>query len=82
MAQTWPKSKELRTLPEVELHAQLLKARQKLWQDRLKAREGALQQTHELRLTRRQIARVQTVLSAHARQRSPSQSQPREATTS
>lgn len=79
MAETWPKIKELRTLPQAELHAQLLKARQKLWQDRLKAREGVLQRTHELRLTRRQIARVQTVLNAQERQRAPQQ--PREATT-
>ena len=60
----WPKIKELRTLPEAELQAQLHKARQRLWQDRLKAREGALQQTHELRLTKRYIARVQTVMKA------------------
>jgi len=78
MAEKWPKIKELRTLPPAELQAQLLKARQTLWQDRLKAREGALQQTHELRLTRRQIARVQTVMNAQARQRA--QQQPREAT--
>ena len=70
----WPKIKELRTLPEAELQVQLQKARQTLWQDRLKAREGALQQTHELRLTKRHIARLQTVMNALQK--------PREATSS
>jgi len=79
MAESWSTMKELWTLPQAELHAQLLKARQTLWQDRLRAREGALQQTHELRRTRRHIARVQTVLNAQAQ---PRAQQPREATAS
>lgn len=62
MADAYPNAKDLRALPKAELAAQLDKLRQELWQGRLKAREGALKQTHVLPRMRQQIARVETVL--------------------
>ena len=61
-----PMIKELRALPATELQAQLQTLRQELWQRRLKTKDGSLQQTHQLRLVRRQIARVQTLLMGQA----------------
>jgi len=46
-----------------DLLAQLEKLRRDVWQLRMKAKDGSLQQTHELAAKRRQIARVHTVLS-------------------
>lgn len=60
-------TKELRTLPEPDLQAQLAKLRQELWQHRAKVREGSLQQTHLVTAAKRNIARIQTVLSAMRR---------------
>ena len=54
--------KDLRALPEADLRGQLDKLRRELWQQKIKLREGALQQTHVVRQLRRQIARVSTVL--------------------
>ncbi len=54
--------KELRGQSQTDLNAQLEKLRSELWQQRVKVREGALQQTHLLSAVRRQIARVHTVL--------------------
>ena len=51
-------TKELRALPVAELQTQLQTLRQELWQHHVKAKDGSLQQTHQLRLVRRQIARV------------------------
>ena len=58
--------KELRGLGPAELQAQLEKLRQELWDQRVKAKEGALQQTHQLSEARRQIARIQTILREQA----------------
>ena len=62
MAQKLPKAKDLRALPEPELRNELDKLRKELWQSRLKAKDGSLQQAHQLPLARRQIARVETIL--------------------
>ena len=62
MAEARPAFSELRGLPEADLQAQLGKLRQELWQHRVKAKEGAAQQTHHAALIRRQIARIMTVL--------------------
>ena len=62
-----PKAQELRGLPAADLKAQVEQLRQELWQQRLKVREGALQQTHQLRAARRQIARIATVLNEQQR---------------
>ncbi|MBI4342854.1 MAG: 50S ribosomal protein L29 [Candidatus Omnitrophica bacterium] len=68
MAEKRPTAKALRALPADDLTAQLGKLRQELWQHRLKARDGSLQQTHVLLAARRQIARVQTLLRESAAQ--------------
>lgn len=62
MAETLPSAKELRALPVEDLTAQLRKLNQELWQQRLKAKDGSLQQMHRLRQLRRQVARVHTTL--------------------
>ena len=62
MAVKQPKAKELRTMPADDLRQQIAQLRQELWQQRLKARDGSLQQTHQLSAARRQVARIQTVL--------------------
>ena len=56
-------AKELRGMTAPDLHGQLEKLRRDLWQLRLKAKDGSLQQTHELAAMRRQIARIHTVLN-------------------
>jgi ribosomal protein L29 len=60
--------KALREQPASELRATADTLRHELWQHRLKAKEGALQQTHLIRIARRQVARIQTLL----RQQRPS----------
>ena len=62
MAEKMPTAKELRALPEADTKTHLETLRQELWQTRIKAKEGALQQTHRLRVIKRQIARLHTVL--------------------
>ncbi len=57
------RAKELRSMTTSDLQGQLEKLRRDLWQLRLKAKDGSLQQTHELASRRRQIARVHTVLN-------------------
>lgn len=54
--------KVLRELSEGDARAQLQKLRQELWQDRMKIKDGSLQQAHRLRAARRQIARLETLL--------------------
>ena len=66
MAQKLPKTKDLRALPDPEIHTELEKLRQELWQHRLKARDGSLQQSHHLPLVKRQIARIHTLLRERA----------------
>ena len=68
MADKQPKAKELRTMPAADLNAQIQSLRQELWSHRTKARDGALQQTHVLRVLRRQEARIQTILREQQRQ--------------
>ena len=55
-------AKDLRPIPEAELQSQVVGLRQQLWQNRVKAKSGALQQVHHIRMLRRQVARIQTVL--------------------
>ena len=61
----------LQEMPAAELQSQLVKLRQELWHNRLKTRDGSLQQTHLLSDARRQIARVQTALRNAAAQETP-----------
>ena len=58
-----PRTSELRALPEADLNAQLEKLRRDMWQSRVKAKDGSSQQTHRLLAFRRQIARIQTLLT-------------------
>ena len=55
-------TKELRAMPEAELLSHVEKLQQELWQCRLKARDGSLQQTHVIPAARRQLARLRTIL--------------------
>ena len=63
MAAKRPPIKDLRGLPAADLQSQLAKLREELWQYRLKAKDGSLPQHHCIPATRRQIARVFTVLN-------------------
>ena len=63
MADKRPTTKELRALPDADIRQQLDVLRQELWQSRLKAKEGSLQQTHQIPAARRQIARIHTLLA-------------------
>ena len=54
--------KTLREQPVADLQAQVQQLRQEMWEHRLKSKEGALQQTHLIRVARRQVARLQTLL--------------------
>ena len=67
MAQKLPKTKDLRALPDPDIRTELDKLRQELWQRRLKAKDGSLQQSHLLPSLKRQIARIQTVLQERAK---------------
>lgn len=58
-----PSAKELRAVPEADLHAQLVQLQQELWRHRMQGKEGSLQGVHQLSALRRQIARIQTVLN-------------------
>ena len=62
MAETLHAVKALRAMTKADLEQHLGALRQELWQQRIKAKEGALQQTHLITERRRQIARTLTVL--------------------
>lgn len=62
MAEKRLQVKDLRNVPDSELSERLGKLQQELWQYRIKAKEGSLQQTHMLRATKRDLARIRTVL--------------------
>ena len=62
MAEKRPSTQELRAVPEAELAGQVEQLRRELWQHRLKAKDGSLQQTHVLPALKRHIARIHTVL--------------------
>ncbi len=78
-------AKELRGLSAADLQTKLQGLKQDLWQARLKAREGALQQTHQLSAARREIARIMTVLRSPSTRpglaQGESRAQSRESTT-
>lgn len=71
MAEKWPTTKELRTMPDAERGTHLDKLRSELWQARQKTAEGAQTQTHRFAALRRQIARIHTVLNEQRRQTPP-----------
>ena len=63
MAKIQLSMKELRDLPEAELKEKMATLRQELWQNRLRARQGSFQQTHQLTAARHNVARIQTVMT-------------------
>jgi len=67
MAASKPRAHELRTLPDTDLQTQLQALRHEMWEHRMKAAVGSLQQPHQIRALRRQVARVQTVLNEQRR---------------
>ena len=62
MAEKPSSAKELRAMPEADLLAQAEKLRRDVWQQRVKSKEGAAQQTHLIPVAKRQIARIRTIL--------------------
>jgi len=59
-------TKELRNKSDSELTQQLAELRKELFSLRMKKSTGQLRTTHELKLTKRNIARVLTLLSEKA----------------
>lgn len=57
---------QLRQLGAADLQKQVAQARQQLWNLHAKRRTGSLQQPHEFRAVRRQVARLLTVLNEQA----------------
>ena len=62
------KAQELREKSVDELNAELLTQLQAQFKLRMQKSTGQLNQTHELRKTRRDIARIKTVLAQKSRQ--------------
>jgi len=62
MAEKRPTAKALRELPRADVLAQLAQLRQELWHHRIKIKEGAAAEMHQIPALRRQIARIHTVL--------------------
>lgn len=54
--------KDLRGMSAPDLQAQAVKLREEVWSTRLKLRDGSAQQSHHIRQSKRQIARILTVL--------------------
>lgn len=57
------KAREVRDLSSTELHKRLRETRQELLMLRLRRQTGQVEKTHELRSLRKDIARMETVLS-------------------
>ena len=62
------RAKDLREVPGTELQERLRQLQKELWQHRLKSVDGSLQQTHVIRTAKRDVARIQTMLTEQARQ--------------
>lgn len=56
-------SKEIRELSPLEITSKLRENREKLTQLRLRKHTGQVEKTHELRVLRKDIARLETVLN-------------------
>jgi large subunit ribosomal protein L29 len=56
------KAKEIRTLSTVEITTKIREIRESLLQSRLRKQTGQVEKTHELRLLRKDIARLETIL--------------------
>ena len=60
-------SKEIRELAPAELPTKIRETREQLLQLRLRKQTGQVEKTHELRSLRKDIARLETALSASKR---------------
>lgn len=56
-------SKEIRDLAPAEIETKLREAREQLLQLRLRKQTGQVEKTHEIRVLRKDIARLETVLT-------------------
>ncbi len=56
-------SKDIRALSPVEITTKIRETRDTLLQQRLRKQTGQVEKTHELRALRKDIARLQTILS-------------------
>ncbi len=56
-------AKEIRDLAPAEIEAKLRDTREQLLQLRLRKQTGQVEKTHELRVLRKDIARLETVLN-------------------
>jgi large subunit ribosomal protein L29 len=56
------KSKEIRDLSPVEITTKIRESRESLLQQRLRKQTGQVEKTHELRILRKDIARLETIL--------------------
>lgn len=56
-------SKEIRDLAPAEIVAKLAETREKLLQLQLRKQTGQVEKTHELRVLRKDIARLETILT-------------------
>lgn len=65
------KSKEIRELSATELEKRLRETRQQLLMLRLRRQTGQVEKTHELRVMRKDIARIQTILGEKHRAAAP-----------
>lgn len=57
-------AKEIRDLAPAEIQTKIRESREKLLQLRLRKQTGQVEKTHELRSLRKDIARLETVLTA------------------
>ncbi|HEY1792410.1 MAG TPA: 50S ribosomal protein L29 [Opitutaceae bacterium] len=56
-------SKEIRELPENEIVTKIREKRESLLQARVRKQTGQVEKTHELRSIRKDIARLETILT-------------------
>ena len=75
MAEQRSDAKALRALPAADPTAQVEAIRRERWEHRAKIADGSVRQTHRLRILKRQLARVLTVL--HEQQVAQAKGQPR-----
>lgn len=56
-------SKEIRELSPAEINTKLRETREQLTQLRLRKHTGQVEKTHELRILRKDVARLETILN-------------------
>ena len=76
MATTTKGIATFRGLGEAEIQEKLKAVRKQLWDTRQKLRAGTVQKTHEVRILKRDIAKMHTILNERRVPRESSGSQP------